>query len=55
MTGYYIRTGFENMDVEAVHHFLSRGSYWAEDIPLETVATSLRHSFCAGVGKIKRI
>jgi GNAT superfamily N-acetyltransferase len=37
------------MDIPAIHHFLSNDSYWANGIPLETVTTSVKNSFCVGV------
>lgn len=46
---FTIKQGFENMDVEAIHQFLSTESYWAKDIPLETVSTALKNSFCIGL------
>lgn len=49
MNNYNIKADFENMDIVAIHNFLSKESYWAKGIPLETVATSLKNSFCAGV------
>jgi GNAT superfamily N-acetyltransferase len=49
MNTYHIKTGVENMDIAAIHDFLSKESYWAKGIPLETVETSLKNSFCAGV------
>jgi len=49
MNTYYILTGYENMDISAIHRYLSTESYWAVGIPLETVEQSLRRSFCAGV------
>lgn len=49
MNTYYILTGYENIDISAIHRYLSTESYWALGIPLETVEQSLRRSFCAGV------
>jgi N-acetylglutamate synthase-like GNAT family acetyltransferase len=46
---YHIKAEFENMDIAAIHHFLSKESYWAKGIPLETLETSLKNSFCVGV------
>ena len=45
---YLITDDPARLDVEAVHAYLSR-SYWAEGIPLETVARSLQNSLCLGV------
>lgn len=43
-----LRVGYEQMDVKAIHHFLSQHSYWAKGIPFDMVKTSLAHSFCLG-------
>lgn len=45
---FLISTDPARLDVKAIHAFLSR-SYWAEGIPEEVVARSLRHSLCFGV------
>lgn len=37
------------MDIDAIHRFLTTESYWAKDIPRETVDNALRHSLCIGV------
>jgi GNAT superfamily N-acetyltransferase len=42
-----ITTDPARLDLETVHGFLT-GSYWAEGIPRETVARSIRHSICFG-------
>ena len=49
MSSYHIQTGYENMDLKAIHRYLSGESYWAKGIPKETVEQALRHSFCVGV------
>ncbi|WP_159801879.1 GNAT family N-acetyltransferase [Flavobacterium sp. MK4S-17] len=49
-----IKTGFENMDINAVHQFLSKESYWAKGIPMETVSVALKNSFCIGLFKDKK-
>lgn len=49
MSSYHIKTGYENMDLAAIHHYLSVESYWSKGIPKEIVDQALRHSFCAGV------
>lgn len=46
---FHIKTGFDNMDIKAVHQFLSRESYWAKGIPQETVSVALKNSFCIGL------
>jgi GNAT superfamily N-acetyltransferase len=37
---------FDDIDLALVHGFLSGESYWAADIPLETLERALRHSVC---------
>lgn len=44
-----LTTDAGRMDVDAVHAFLSRESYWAQGIPREVVARSIAHSLCFGV------
>ncbi len=39
------------VDVAAVHHYLSEESYWAKNIPFETVKRSISNSLCFGVYK----
>lgn len=39
------------VDVKAVHHYLSTQSYWAKEIPIETVQKSINNSLCFGVYK----
>jgi GNAT superfamily N-acetyltransferase len=48
MTELIIRSGKENMDVKAIHKFLTEDSYWAKGISLDWVDQSLHHSFCVG-------
>ena len=42
------------LDVKAIHHYLSEESYWAKDIPLETVDRSINNSLCFGIYKDKK-
>jgi GNAT superfamily N-acetyltransferase len=39
----------EEMDVDAIHAYLSAESYWARGVPREVVARSVQHSLCVGV------
>lgn len=39
----------EKLDAEYIHDYLSNKSYWAEDIPLETVKKSIDGSICFGM------
>ena len=48
---------FDDIDLALVHRFLSRESYWAADIPFDTLERALRHSVCCsghldGVGQV---
>jgi GNAT superfamily N-acetyltransferase len=43
-----ISTDTARLDIDAVHRFLSQ-SYWAEGIPRDIVARSVRNSLCFGV------
>lgn len=44
-----LSTDAREMDVDAIHAFLSGESYWARGVPRETVERSLRNSLCFGV------
>lgn len=46
---YLISTDPALLDVAVIHAYLANESYWAGNIPLETVARSLRNSFCFGL------
>jgi pyridoxal 5'-phosphate synthase glutaminase subunit Pdx2 len=46
--GYEISTDPARLDLDVIHGYLAR-SYWAEGIPRETVARSLRGSLCFGL------
>jgi len=43
MKGYQIKVGFQHVDLEAVHHFISR-SYWANNIPKSILKRGLENS-----------
>ena len=47
--GYLISTNPSKIDVSVVHGYLSKESYWAKDIPLETVQQSIENSLCFGL------
>jgi len=47
MTGYEISTDRNRLDVGLIHDFLC-SSYWAKDIPLSVVETSIQNSLCFG-------
>jgi GNAT superfamily N-acetyltransferase len=43
-----ITTDRSRLDLDMIHGFLSRSSYWAAGIPRELVVRALRHSTCFG-------
>ena len=45
---YVISTNPQRLDLTLIHGFL-RQSYWAQNIPLETVQRSIEHSLCFGL------
>jgi GNAT superfamily N-acetyltransferase len=45
---FHISTHQSLLDIKGIHAYLSR-SYWAEGIPIETVAKSIRESICFGL------
>lgn len=47
--GYRIRTDRAALDLDVIHGFLSRESYWARGISRERVERSLRESCCFGL------
>jgi N-acetylglutamate synthase-like GNAT family acetyltransferase len=48
MSDLLIKEGKEDMDVKAIHKFLTEKSYWAKGISFELVDKSLDNSFCVG-------
>lgn len=50
---YLVSSDPKKLDLHAIHGYLSR-SYWAEDIPFETVKRSVEHSLCFGVYNDKK-
>lgn len=51
---YLISDEPQLLDLDVIHTYLSRDSYWAQDVPREIVATSLRHSLCLGAYTAER-
>ncbi|MBS1783345.1 MAG: GNAT family N-acetyltransferase [Bacteroidetes bacterium] len=45
---YTITSDKSVMDISQIHHWLSHKSYWAQNIPFETVKQAFDHSFCIG-------
>lgn len=46
---YFISTDKSLLQVDVVHDYLCNQSYWAANIPIETVQRSIEHSFCFGI------
>lgn len=49
--GYLISTDKSLLDFDAIHHYLSAESYWAQGIPAERLARAIENSLCFGVFK----
>ena len=49
MEEYYISTDKAKLNVDLIHSFLSRESYWAKGRSIEVVRKSIEHSICFGV------
>ena len=49
-------TDKSKLNLDYIHYFLSKESYWAKNIPTETVKASIEGSLCFGVyGKDKQV
>ena len=46
---FLVSTDPSKLDTDAIHDFLSKQSYWSQDIPKEIVAWAVQHSLCFGV------
>jgi N-acetylglutamate synthase-like GNAT family acetyltransferase len=46
---YIISTDKELVNSDLVHNYLSKESYWAQNIPREVVEKSIQHSLCFGI------
>lgn len=46
---FSISTDRSKLDIEVIHDYLSKESYWAKNIPLDIVRKSIDGSFCFGV------
>ena len=46
---FIISTDKGKLNIPYIHQFLAIESYWAANIPLHIVETSIEHSFCFGV------
>ncbi len=46
---FFISTDKAKLDIDTIHSYLCNESYWAKNIPLQTVQKSIDGSFCFGV------
>jgi GNAT superfamily N-acetyltransferase len=46
---YLYSTDKSKLNLDYIHHFLSKESYWAKNIPINIVKTSIEGSLCFGV------
>lgn len=46
---YYISSDKTRLDLNAIHDYLSKESYWAQNIPFDIVQKSVTGSLCFGV------
>jgi len=49
--GFIFSDDVNKLDAQAIHDYLSNGSYWAAGIPLDTVKRAMEHSLCFGIYK----
>ncbi|MCX2476145.1 GNAT family N-acetyltransferase [Pedobacter sp. MC2016-05] len=49
--GFLFSDQKELLQIDRIHSYLSKESYWAKDIPSETVAASIQNSLCFGIYK----
>jgi GNAT superfamily N-acetyltransferase len=47
--GFEISTDKSRLDIDCIHAYLSKESYWAKNIPIEMVQKSIEGSICFGV------
>jgi GNAT superfamily N-acetyltransferase len=48
MTQLRVSAEAAGLDVPLIHHFLSKNTYWARDIPIDLVQKSIANSLCFG-------
>ena len=49
--GFIFSDNMELLQVSSIHHYLSKETSWAKDIPLETVQRAIENSLCFGIYK----
>jgi GNAT superfamily N-acetyltransferase len=48
-SGFLYSTSKEKLDIGYIHRFLSEDSYWAKNVPIDIVRTSIENSLSFGV------
>jgi len=46
---FIISTDKSKLDINSIHNYLCKESYWAKNIPVETVQKSIEGSYCFGL------
>jgi GNAT superfamily N-acetyltransferase len=49
LDSYEISNDLRRLDVDAIHHFLAKESYWSPEIPRTVVERAIENSLCFGV------
>lgn len=47
--GYLFSTDRSKLQLDVIHHYLSKESYWAQNIPIELVKATVEGSVCFGI------
>ncbi len=46
---FLVSTDKSKLEIDTIHHFLTKESYWSQNIPLAIVRKSIENSLCFGV------
>lgn len=49
--GYTLSADKDLLQIDIIHNYLSKQSYWAKNIPLDTVKKSIEGAYCVGIYK----
>jgi GNAT superfamily N-acetyltransferase len=49
--GFFISTDKNLIDLNVIYEYLDKDSYWAQNIPLETLRKAVQNSLCFGIYK----
>jgi GNAT superfamily N-acetyltransferase len=47
--GYTLSADKSLLQIDVIHNYLSKESYWAKNIPVDTVKKSIEGAFCIGI------